>query len=88
MYMLNGAEVIGHADAEGGCQWAVFANECSGAKVVRTGGFDYGSWVEFAGEIDEEDYKKLKTWENMDYSQRTDFINHLEKKYADRSTAN
>ena len=73
--------IYGDSDDTGGCQWAVFPNECAGAKVVLTGGFDYGSWVQFMADISEKDYKFLQLWDSYTYNEQHALIDYFLSSY-------
>jgi len=60
-------EFFGRGDSEGGCQWVCWTKDGGGACVAMSGGYDYGSWIEFAAEIDEDDYQQLQQWDKLSY---------------------
>ena len=74
-------EIMGHSSAEGGEQWLLLPHPTYGAFVVLSGGFDYGSWIEWAGEVSEQDYRRLQLWEHFNYSEREHLKRYLEDTY-------
>jgi len=85
---VKGVTILGYGDDAGGCQWVVFENEVSGAKVALSGGFDYGSWIsrttigpEWAGEINEQELKSLMLWNKLNYNERSCLVQYFKDKY-------
>lgn len=74
-------EIVGEGSPEGGCQWVLFPNECSGASVAQSGGFDYGSWIQFSAVVDEADYISLQNWDSLTYAEQAALEQHLYLKY-------